>query len=231
MNETPVAPVLDRLMPVIRKQRDIVSVLVAVACVVSFAAADTSQPGPELPRKPRAAVYALEGLGALPGMAGCGCLAVGFGAVAFISAWGGGSKGMIAGAVSLEVASLALLPVAAAWGTISVGERLGEDGSKGWAIGGAYAGLAVTVGAIALGVAVVNSTHPRVGRSTYWDVPFDVVGALAIPVGAVAGYNLGVPSKVIGARLQPPAVALMSTELPDHSVEYGVKVQLAGLRF
>jgi hypothetical protein len=68
-------------------------------------------------------------------------------------------------------------------------------------------------------------------------IPFYVVGGLAIPVGAVVGYNRSVEREggsdqpSFGARLQVPAVALTCAELPDHSVEYGVKVQLAGLRF
>jgi hypothetical protein len=204
-------------------------VLLAVCFLLSTAVADTLSV--RRPQRSRVGVYVLEGLAGLPGVAGCGCLAMGFGAVAFMAAWGGGSKGTIAGAVSLEVASLALLPAAAAWGTVSVGERLGEHGSIGWAIGGAYAGLAVGAGAIALGAVVANSTHPRVGIATYWPVPFFVLGYLAVPVGAVVGYNLGAPSYSVGGRLQVPSVALTGVELPDHSVEYGVKVQLAGLRF
>jgi hypothetical protein len=207
-------------------------VVFAVVCL-----AHAQQPGQERPQRSRVEAYALEGLGALPGFAGCGCLAVGFGAVAFMAAWGGASKGAVAGAVSLELVSVAVLPAAAAWGTVSVGERLGEHGSTGWAIGGAYTGLAAGAGAIALGAIVANSTHPRVGVTTYWHVPFFVLGYLAVPVGAVVGYNLGAkrepgPSRPgLGGRLELPTVALAGTELPDHSVEYGVKVQLAGLRF
>jgi len=203
--------------------------LLAVCFLLSTAVADTLSV--RKPQLSRVGAYTLEGFGALPGMAGCGCLAMGFGTVAFISAWGGGSKGTIAGAVSLEVVSLALLPAAAAWGTISVGERLGEHGSTGWAIGGAYTGLAAGAGAIALGAVVANSTHPRVGITTYWHVPFFVLGYLAVPVGAVVGYNLGASSKSVGGRLQTPGVALTGVDLPDHSMEYGVKVQLAGVRF
>ena len=62
-----------------------------------------------------------------------------------------------------------------------------------------------------------------------------LLGGLAIPAGAVVGYNVGVsreaPPFHFGSRLQMPGVALTSVRLPDHSVEYGVKVQLAGLRF
>ena len=201
-------------------------VLIAVSCLVAVAAAQ--QPGQERPQRSRAGVYVLEGLGALPGMAGCGCLAMGFGIVAIVAAWGGGSKGTVAGAVSLELVSVAVLPAAAAWGTVSVGERLGEHGSTGWAIGGAYAGLPLAVVAIALGVHAMNDPHGR--DISGLGIPLYLLGGLAIPVGAVVGYNLGAPSNMVGGRLQPPCVALTSGELPDHSVEYGVKVQLAALR-
>jgi hypothetical protein len=198
-------------------------VVFAVVCL-----AHAQLPGQQEPHGSRAEVYALEGLGALPGIAGCGCLGLGFAFVAIAASWGGGSPGTVLGAFSLELVSVAVLPAAAAWGTVSVGEKLGEAGSRGWAIGGAYAGLPLAVGAIALGVYVGNS--PSNGHS-HWDIPIWVLGGLAVPVGAVVGYNLGAPSNSVGGRLQVPAVALTSVELPDHSVEYGVKVQLAGLRF
>jgi hypothetical protein len=204
-------------------------VLLAVGFLLSTAVADTLSV--RKPQLSRVGAYTLEGLGALPGMAGCYCLGVGFGAIAFMNAWSGGSKkgAVFVGAVSLSAVSLALLPPTAAWGTISVGERLGEHGSRGWAIGGAYAGLAVAVGSMASGVAIDNSLRHRTGR--YWYVPFLVLSGLAVPVGSVVGYNLGAPSHSVGGRLQSPSVALTGVELPDHSVEYGVKVQVAGLRF
>jgi len=74
-------------------------------------------------------------------------------------------------------------------------------------------------------------------RSNAIRIPAYVLGGLAVPVGAVVGYNLGVPRETgpfgshYRGRVGLPAVALTSTELPDHSVEYGVKVQFAGLRF
>jgi hypothetical protein len=206
---------------------------VLVVCCLAVASADPLVAAAQ--QRSRAGVYALEGLGALPGIAGCGGLAMGFAFVALMAEWGnddpGQNPGAVLGASSLALVSVAVLPAAAAWGTAGVGERLGEHGSTGWAIGGAYAGLPVAVGSIALGAVVANSTRPWFRSTSYCGVPFYVLGGLAIPVGAVAGYNLGAPSKMVGARLQPPSVALTSVRLPDHSVEYGVKVQLAGLRF
>jgi hypothetical protein len=80
-----------------------------------------------------------------------------------------------------------------------------------------------------LGAYVGSNTDKRAG------IPFYVVGGLAIPVGAVIGYNTGIKREALGqgfeGRLQLPAVALTSTRLPDRSVEHGVKVQLAGLKF
>jgi hypothetical protein len=203
-------------------------VLLAACFLLSTAVADTLSV--RKPQRSRVGMYVLEGLGALPGMAGCGCLAMGFGAVAFMAAWGGGSKSTTAGAVALEFVSVAVLPAAAAYGTARVGGALGEKGSTGCAILGAYAGLPLAAGAIALGVRVMNDPHapdlPGIA------VPLYVLGGMSIPVGAVVGYNLGSPSSpAFGGRLEFPAVALVGTEYPDHSVEYGFKVRLAGLRF
>jgi hypothetical protein len=209
------------------------SALLVICCVLGVVEAQV--PEGTGSRSSRVGAYVLEGLGGLPGVAGCGCLAMGFGTFAYISAWGGGIKGVAAGAVSLEVASLALLPAAAAMGTISVGERLGEHGSRGWAIGGAYAGLVVGAGTIALGLVAINSIHPWDERTRYLEVSSEVLGFLAIPVGAVVGYNVGAKhgASVHGleGRLQAPSLALTSVRLPDHSVEYGVRVRLAGLEF
>ena len=58
---------------------------------------------------------------------------------------------------SSDLASLAVLPAAAGYGTSQVGHALGEHGSRGWAIGGAYSGLAVAVGSAALAVAIDNA--------------------------------------------------------------------------
>ena len=171
----------------------------------------------------RAEVYALEGLGTLPGIAGCGCLGVGF---AFVGAWiwwGNDNPGQNsgAGAYSLALVSAAALPAAAAYGAAKVGEGLSEGGSRGWAFGGAY------VGALALGGLGFFLHRQAVGAFIGW--------AAGSMVGAVVGYNIGIKHDVspfgFDSRLRPPSVALTSVELPDHSVEYGVKVQLAGLRF
>ncbi|MBN2466285.1 hypothetical protein JXD38_11745 [candidate division WOR-3 bacterium] len=205
-------------------------VFIAVIILVA-----TLQVPAQAQERSRAEVYTLEGLGALPGVAGCGCLAMGLGTAAVLAAWGGGSKATIAGAVALELVSAAVLPAAAAYGTARVGGALGQKGSTGCAVLGAYAGLPLAAGAIALGVRVMNDPHapdlPGVA------VPLYVLGGMAIPVGAVVGYNLGAKPEPgssrpgLGGRLEFPAVALAGTELPDHSFEYGVKVRLAGLRF
>jgi MFS family permease len=169
----------------------------------------------------------------LPGIAGCGCLGLGFGFAAFLISWGndnpGQNPGWTAVALSMALVSGAVLPAAAGYGTARVGRAIGEDGSTGWAIGGAYAGLPLAIGGIALGELVGDS--PGHGDQSPWRYPIYVLAGLAIPTGAVVGYNLGAPSNSVGGRLQPPGVALTSVELSDHSVEYGLKVQLAGLRF
>jgi hypothetical protein len=224
-------------------------VLIVLLVVLAEASADTLSL--EAPVRPRLQVYALEGLGALGGMTGCalggagGYLAVGcvVGVTWFLAVLSGSdgygsgfdegwykANGVVVGLCA------AVAPAIAGSGAAGVGQRLGEHGSRGWAIGGAYAGGPLALGAIVLGRKIA---YGRDGwRDSNLDYPFYVLGGLCIPAGAVLGYNLGVPREAagpqrpgIGSRLDLPAVALTSVELPDHSLEYGVKVQLAGLRF
>ena len=205
--------------------------LVAAVCLLSLAVAKVPQGGGS--ERSRAEVYALEGLGALPGVAGCGCLAAGIGYIGFAAALGQAFSGnpnpevgsVAMAAICVAAASAAALPAAAAYGTAKVGAELGERGSQGMAYGGAYAGAVVGTALALLGGYVAGRT------SDLASIPFYVVGGLAVPAGAVVGYNLGTPSKSVGGRLRAPSVALTGVELPDHSVEYGFKVQLAGIRF
>jgi len=214
------------------------SVLVAVGYLVALAAAQ--QPGLKRERS-RAEAYALEGLGALGGALGCGGLCMGTLYLASLLPGELGDDSYLLVIPAMAVAA-ATLPAVAGSGVAKVGDELHENGSQTLAIGGAYAGLPLAVGAIVLGAHVgrpswYHDPYGRQRRSTYWGIPFYVLGAMAIPVGAVVGYNLGAPREpgLFGSRhrgrLGLPAVALTSTELPDHSIAYGVKVQPAGLRF
>jgi len=204
--------------------------LVAVVCLLSLAGAQGPWGGES--QRPRAQVYALEGLGALGGCAGCGVAAGGL-------FWlvGGFGPDINLPALGIMGVSLALLPAAVGISAAKAGEALGEDGSTGWAIGGAYGGAVVVVGLYRLGLyhLALASIYSQMDTPSPWlgvaVVSAGVVGLLAIPVGAVIGYNLGPTSYGVGGRLELPEVALTSTRLPDHSVEYGVKVQLAGLKF
>lgn len=196
-------------------------VLCAAVCLVAVTA-----PQLQAQERSRAEVYALEGLGALPGIAGCGCLGMGFAIAGFWADFDmdnpGQNPGAVAVAYSLALVSAAAMPAAGAYGTAKVGEGLIEDGSKGWAFGGAYAG------ALALGS--LGFLCRQVGGAF-------IGSAVGSMVGAVVGYNVGASHQPgsyrpsFGSRLQPPGVALTGVELPNHSIEYGVKVQLAGLRF
>jgi len=206
-------------------------VLLAVCCLLGAARAQASRRGES--QRPRWQVYALEGLGALGGTACCaGCGGVVIWAFAVGSALDHAFIGESEDdwpLVAMGIATAAATPVLAGYGAARAGEQLGEDGSTGWAIGGAYAGAVVGAGLVCLGATV--------GRSNAVRIPSYVLGGLAVSVGAVAGYNLGGGGAAggyrpgFGRRLQVPAVALTCVELPDHSVGYGVKVQLAGLRF
>ena len=209
-------------------------VLVAAICFGAAAAAEwpwTEEP--QKPQRPRAQVYALEGLGALGGaacVAACGgaALAIGIAAGYDPSSSVSSFSGPMLIGVGVAAVSAAILPAAAGHGAAWVGEGFGEQGSTGWAIGGAYAGAVVS------GLGLVGVPDPS-GRNGWASIPLYVLCGLAIPTGAVVGYNLGakreVPASGFGSRLEPPGVALTSVRLPDRSLEYGVKVQLAGLRF
>ena len=218
------------------------SVLIAVVCLLALAAAQwpwTEEP--RKPQKPRAQVYALEGLGALAGTVGC-CLPAVCGVglmgpnlwVFLPPVWLLGdpdtmsvNAGQLMVGACVSLVSAAVLPAAAGYGAAKVGEQRGEDGSTGGAIGGAYFGTAAGVGLGLVGGAVSRSNAVRI---TSW-----ILGGLCIPSGAVLGYNRGInrgaSTGSFTRRLSPPGVALTGVELPDHSVEYGVRVQLAGLRF
>jgi hypothetical protein len=124
--------------------------------------------------------------------------------------------------LGVQVGAALGYPLGCGLGTVLVGMSLHEGGNTGAAYGGAYAGLA-------LGALVGLVTKK-------WDVALAPMFLLP-PAGAYVGYRLGRTEPgwarigTIGERLLAPGLALASDELPDHSVEYGVKVQLAGLRF
>jgi hypothetical protein len=209
-------------------------VVVPVILAVALASADTLLVKKAPPRS-RAEAYTLEGLSALGGTVGCGCVGTA-GAYAMVigvlgMAFGGpspGAEGLAVAGLCVAGASAALLPAAAARCAISTGGRLGEPGSQGFAYGGAYAGAVAGVAVGALGNRVAMHTEQWVG------IPFYVAGALLIPAGAVAGYNTNAwrgAEQGIGARFGPPGLQFTSVDLPDRMVEYGVKVQLAALRF
>jgi hypothetical protein len=206
-------------------------VLAVIACLVVTADAQELWSGES--QRPRALVYTLEGLGALGGCVGCLCVPVGAAYACGIDVFSDQTSEteQLIFAFFLAVSALPL-PAAVGLGVAGVGNRLDEDGSTGAAVLGAYGGAAVSVGlwllASQVAASQMDGPSPLLLAAT---ASMGVVGVLAIPVGAVVGYNLGAPSKSVGGRLQAPSVALTGVELPDHSVEYGVKVQLAGLRF
>jgi hypothetical protein len=83
----------------------------------------------------RAGAYSLEGLGALGGVVGCGCLAAGgWLVVVGASMWGSDPRaiGWVGGGAALVSATA--LPAAAGYGAAKAGEQLGEDGSETGAI-------------------------------------------------------------------------------------------------
>ena len=171
-------------------------------------------PWAERPPKPRLLVYTLEAGGALGGVVVCGGVA---------------ALSLIDLSQDLLTASLVGLPFASACGTYLVGRALDEHGTAVGAIIGALVGVPVGLGIVALSVGVYEPYHSQ------WAVPMWAAAVLAPPVGALIGYNLSIPNPSVGSglggRLQLPGVTFASRELPDHSKEYGVRVQLAGVRF
>ncbi len=165
------------------------------------------------PQRPRALVYALEAGGALGGVAVCG-------GVAALSS--------IDFSQVLLTASIVGLPFATGCAVSLAGGALGERGKFGGAIIGAWAGAPLTIGVLYVSMTTeLYSSLPGL-------VATAVLAVAPIPIGAVVGYNLSIPrtsTGTIGRRLRPPGVTFTSRELPDRSVEYGVRVRLAGLTF
>jgi hypothetical protein len=171
-------------------------------------------------QRPRALVYTLEAGGALGGVVAC----VGVYGLAFMLSLDGFYP---VGEIVLG-ASLVGLPFASGYGTYLAGDAIGEDGTAAGAIIGAWVGVPVALGFAFLAMAADLSDHHD------YVVPGIALAVLTFPAGAVVGYNLSMPNEpvgVFGKRLQAPGVTFTSVELPDHSVAYGVRVQLAGLRF
>jgi hypothetical protein len=215
--------------------------LLVVCCVLAGQA--TQLRAQMEPQMSPAEVYAKEGLGALGGTAcaaSCGGAALGVAylcglGLAFNQEYGSdpGDWAVFEAALCVAGVCAAVLPAAAAYGTIRAGEDIGAYGSGDWAYGGAYAGLPLAVGAFALGIYVGNS--PGQYGHSHWDIPIFVLGGLAIPVGAVVGYNLGVkreaPPSYFGGRFDVPRLAMTFRQCPDRTTEYGLNIRLVGVRF
>jgi hypothetical protein len=187
--------------------RKSVCLMLVVSIVAGAAAQDLWHDGST---RPSARDYAAEAGGALLGGALVGAgTAVVLGVAGFFvlfnpSGASGGEQGEGAFIGALVGAALGY-PFGCGLGTTIAGRSKYADGNVGGAYTGAYIGCLL----------------PLIGS----------------PIGAVIGYNTG-NSRETGPfglhrrySLELPAVALTSAELPDHSVEYGVKVQVAGLRF
>jgi hypothetical protein len=204
-------------------------VVLLVGCVLSLG---TAQIGRMDSQPSGGGTYLLEGLGGAVGLgAGAVCgVAAAFGVGMMYSAtvpnagWGA----LNAAGVAL-LACGAALPACAGYGVNQVGGGMTEGGgSSAGAYIGAYIALPVAVGLVALGQASETSAGTVAGWS---------LGALAIPTGAVVGYNWpsgrepGLHGARIDSRIGPPVVALDRVVRDDRTTEYGVRVQLASVRF
>jgi hypothetical protein len=215
----------------------------AVCCVlVTLAAADTLSV--EMPERPRLQVHATEfgvGLGVFAVAAPIG-VAISYGAVAatvwcmvgslFMEAKGlDGALLFAAGMVVAPfAATVAVVPGLCAEAVFRVGERLTRGGQRLPAFVGAYVGVVPCAG-IALG----GRALAQAKRDDWLGLPFYILAAACVPLGATVGYNLSVRREsghgFLDNRAAPPSLTFTRTELPDRTVAYGVKLQLAGLRF
>jgi len=142
-------------------------VLAVIACLVVTADAQELWGGES--ERSRAEVYALEGLGALGGILCCSSCG-GTALLVAVTIMGEGDDSDMARlealpAFGVAFVAAAVLPAATAYGTIKAGDMLGEDGSKGWAFGGAYAGALVGAGITGLGFAASKSYAVRISSS------------------------------------------------------------------
>ena len=182
-------------------------------------------------QRPNAGAYVLEGLGGVAGLgAGAACgVAVTYGVtVLYVAANPTGLDALGVAGVTL-LACGAALPACAGYGVSAVGDNMTEGGgSSAGAYVGAYAALPV---AILLGVLGSNA------RTSEGNVTGLVLGALTVPAGAVVGYNwpsgqsAGIYGTRLDGRIELPVVALDQVVRDDRTTEYGVKVQLASVRF
>jgi hypothetical protein len=220
-------------------------VALTMALVMILQVAGAQELPPEVTRPQRAPVYAAE-FGA--GLAGFALVAaLGFG-VLYGGAWITGlglsivfDEGSLLGMLLLPPGLAAMTaglwtgvgsPLGGAIGVRAAGNAWREGGTLGGATIGAYLGLVPSAG---IGYVCYRLTGEW---NTISDVPIYALGtacAVCVAAGATVGYNLSIPESSavgsLGERLESPGVTFTSTELPDHSVEYGVRVQLAGLRF
>ena len=196
---------------------------------------DQPQPGNQ--------VYALEGLGGLAGLAGggvCGvAAAVCVAALTIPKSFSsnfmyGGAPGPPPPSIwvkMLPYCALALPAAAGAGlGVNRAGENLSEAGSLTGALVGAYVGLPVALGVGLLGYVISDHNTAATAAAA-------ALGTLAIPAGAVVGYNLsfGREAGPVGSRfdqrIRLPVVMLDRVKRGRRVAEYGVKVQLASMSF
>jgi hypothetical protein len=204
-------------------------VVLLVSCVLSLGTAQTL--GFES-RRSGGGTYVLEGLGGLAGLgagAVCGVAAAyGVGVMYAAAVPNAGWDALTAAGVAI-LACGAALPACAGYGVNQVGEGMTEGGGSP---AGAYIGAYVAL-PVAIGLGVIGN-NARTSAGTITGV---ALGALAIPAGAVVGYNWpsgrepGLYGDHRKGRLGMPVVMLDRVERGYHVAEYGVRVQLASVSF
>ena len=212
-------------------------VVLLVSCALSLGTAQTFRIESE---RPGGGTYLLEGLGGVAGLAlGAACgLAVVVTVYAATVPYAGGYRlrlgnaevplGNVGVTAFTALAFGAALPAWAGYGVGKVGENTDEGGSQTGAYIGAYAAVPVAIGLCVLG------GWTRTDAGTITGV---ALGTLAVPAGAVIGYNFnsgrgtGLYGTNINDRIGLPVVMLDRVEREDHVAEFGVRVRLASLSF
>jgi len=182
-----------------------------VALLVFLDCAVAQQPWDNQPRRSRLLVYSLEfgaalgGASILAGGAALGGVLVFSGGLGALFGNESGAGVATVGAVLYGI-SAAAMPAATGYAAALAGDALGEDGTAGGAIAGAYLGVPVAVGLGFLG----SYTAGRAGSG--WGIPLYVLAVGALPAGAIVGYNLSRTQAdswgALGSRLELPQLAV-----------------------
>jgi len=179
---------------------------------------------------PQGWVTAAEWGGALIGAAPFGAFGLA------LAGYGGSYDPDQLGGVILLVPLAVTAPFTTAAGTSLAGGAFHQGGSYWASLGGAAAGTVIAL-PLVLGAFMIPREIPDFGTLGTMVVKFGVggLGVLAVPTGAVLGYNLSRPKangqSSLESRLEPPSLALRRDRLPDGTMVNAYKATFLTARF